>query len=175
MGCLSDEERKAKIKASQHKYYSSSPKWRKRKEENKEKANKRASLWRVDNPEKVKANQAAWNAVNKDKKRISDLLYRKNNPDRVKATLHNKRARKKYNGGKLSPDVSSRLFVLQKGKCAICRKSLRRVGFHIDHIIPLVRGGKNEDKNVQLSCPKCNIKKGGKDPIQFMQSLGYLL
>jgi 5-methylcytosine-specific restriction endonuclease McrA len=45
----------------------------------------------------------------------------------------------------------------------------------MDHIIPLSLGGKNEDKNIQLTCPRCNKEKGGKDPVVFAQSKGLLL
>jgi 5-methylcytosine-specific restriction endonuclease McrA len=34
---------------------------------------------------------------------------------------------------------------------------------HIDHIVPLAKGGKNELDNLQLLCGKCNLKKGAKD------------
>lgn len=131
--------------------------------------------WKSENKDKVKAGNAAWRNENKEKIRSSGSKYRKNNPDKVRAKLHNKRARKKQNGGKLSPGILLKLFSLQKGKCAICKKKIKTFGSHIDHIIPSARGGKNEDKNVQLTCPECNIKKGAIDPIRFMQSLGYLL
>jgi 5-methylcytosine-specific restriction endonuclease McrA len=45
----------------------------------------------------------------------------------------------------------------------------------LDHIIPLARGGKNEYRNMQVTCPTCNRQKHSKDPIEFMQSRGYLL
>jgi len=45
----------------------------------------------------------------------------------------------------------------------------------MDHIVPLAKGGKNIDSNIQLTCPKCNLEKNSKDPIEFMQSRGYLL
>ena len=33
---------------------------------------------------------------------------------------------------------------------------------HIDHILPLSRGGENVDDNAQLLCPYCNLSKGSK-------------
>ena len=33
---------------------------------------------------------------------------------------------------------------------------------HVDHIIPLARGGTNDLVNLQLLCSKCNLKKGAK-------------
>lgn len=31
----------------------------------------------------------------------------------------------------------------------------------IDHIVPLIRGGKDEDSNKQVTCSTCNFLKGG--------------
>ena len=162
---ISDQERKTKAIAA-------SASWRKR---NHERYIIGLSKWKKENAHKVKASMAAWREANKEKIKIKDSEYRKNNPDKVRATLHNKRARKRRNGGKLSPDILSRLFFLQKGKCAICKKKIKMFGSHVDHIVPVARGGKNTDSNVQLTCSKCNLKKGSKDPIEFMQSLGFLL
>lgn len=33
----------------------------------------------------------------------------------------------------------------------------------------------NADENVQLLCSRCNLSKGAKHPVEFMQSQGYLL
>lgn len=62
----------------------------------------------------------------------------------------------------------------------VCKANLKKTGFHLDHIVPLRprnggTPGRYEDKNAQLTCPKCNLKKHNKSPIQFMQEMGYLL
>lgn len=62
----------------------------------------------------------------------------------------------------------------QKSKCAICKCSIRD-GYDVDHVIPLSKGGDNGPMNLQLLCPTCNRQKGAKDPIDFMQSKGFLL
>jgi 5-methylcytosine-specific restriction endonuclease McrA len=62
----------------------------------------------------------------------------------------------------------------QRWRCAICKCSVRDK-YDLDHIIPLAKGGAHHRKNVQLLCPTCNRRKGAKDPIEYMQSLGHLL
>lgn len=61
----------------------------------------------------------------------------------------------------------------QRGLCTVCREPFGK--YHVDHIVPLSRGGTNDKHNIQLLCASCNIKKHAKDPIEFMQSRGYLL
>lgn len=62
----------------------------------------------------------------------------------------------------------------QKWKCVACRKSIK-LKYHVDHIMPLALGGKHERLNIQLLCPSCNLSKHKKHPVDFMQSIGYLL
>lgn len=47
--------------------------------------------------------------------------------------------------------------------CQICGKYMPdEVGLHIDHIVPVVKGGKSIASNLQVLCSKCNGKKGGR-------------
>ncbi len=146
--------------------------------------------YREQNTDKVKKYMAEYYTQNIGKIRELGLIYRdsrreiirekarkryKENKDKSKIYGHNYRARKKANGGKLSFDIIDKLFALQRGKCAICKSNLKKTGHHIDHIYPISLGGKNEDRNVQLTCPRCNLIKKDKDPIKFMQEQGYLL
>ena len=50
----------------------------------------------------------------------------------------------------------------QGGKCRKCLRSLAVTGYHVDHIVPIARGGLNVVGNLQLLCPRCNLKKGCK-------------
>lgn len=48
-------------------------------------------------------------------------------------------------------------------------------GFHIDHYIPLSKGGTHTLENIVISCPNCNILKSNKDPYKFALEKGRLL
>jgi 5-methylcytosine-specific restriction endonuclease McrA len=95
------------------------------------------------------------------------------NPDKVRIQKHVRRARKRSVGGKYAPADLQRLFVLQKGRCPVCRGALKN--YHVDHITALSRGGSNDPINLQLLHPVCNMRKTNKDPIEFMQEQGFLL
>jgi hypothetical protein len=138
------------------------------------KAKAQAAVWAANNPDRKKSTSAAWAANNSDRSKATSAAWQAANPGMVRIISHNYRARKRLNGGQLSTGLSSRLFKLQKGKCACCGKSLDG-GYHLDHIIPLYRGGLNIDGNMQLLTAICNMQKGAKDPIDFMQERGFLL
>ena len=45
--------------------------------------------------------------------------------------------------------------------CQICGKYMPdEVGLHIDHIIPINKGGRSVESNLQVLCDKCNLRKG---------------
>ena len=63
--------------------------------------------------------------------------------------------------GTLSLDIRVKLFESQNGCCVGCSCAIDDSA-HLDHIVPISRGGINTDDNVQLLCPTCNLSKGAK-------------
>ena len=100
--------------------------------------------------------------------------WRLENPDRAtmlsRIQAHKRRAWKK--GQKVTVEEIDNLFALQQKSCPICRDQL--TDYQVDHIIPLSKGGLHHIDNIQLLCPTCNRSKSNKDPVEHMQSLGYL-
>lgn len=76
--------------------------------------------------------------------------------------------------GVFTPDEITRLYLLQRGKCANCGVSLGD-DFHRDHKVALSKGGCNDISNIELLCPSCNNKKHAKDPIKWANENGRLL
>ena len=99
--------------------------------------------------------------------------YRKKNPHNVKEFALRRRDRREY-GKRLPRGTIEAIGTAQRWRCAICSASIK-TGYHVDHIQPLARGGKHEPRNIQLTCPSCNVRKNAKDPIDYMRSLGRLL
>lgn len=126
------------------------------------------------NKDKLNAYQRIYHERNKDKIAIRARNYRSSHMAQARVRDQNRRARKRLGAGSASPDIISRLLCLQRGKCVCCRRKLA-AGNHLDHVIPLALGGPHTDDNLQLLCPNCNRKKRAKDPIKFMQEIGYLL
>lgn len=55
------------------------------------------------------------------------------------------------------------------GVCHYCNKSLHPLrDFHVDHVIPVVKGGTNDHGNLVASCRDCNSSKHTKSAPAFM-------
>jgi 5-methylcytosine-specific restriction endonuclease McrA len=46
------------------------------------------------------------------------------------------------------------------GICGFCRQPMNGEPAHIDHIIPICRGGAHAQENLQLTHARCNSRKG---------------
>lgn len=120
-----------------------------------------AALTRLTRPYSLKAEKnPRWNggkkaAIERNKPKLA--LYKKINKDKVNVWNQNRR---KKTIGKLSVNIVEKLKIKQSNQCAICLNDL--IKYHIDHVIPISKGGLNIDSNVQLTCIPCNLKKGNK-------------
>lgn len=116
--------------------------------------------WHLNNPGRATLIKKEWEALH---------------PGSMAARQHTRRASRRGNGGTYTPDDINELYRLQRGKCGYCRTKLKGANQHIDHIIPLFRGGSNGRSNLQLLCRSCNTSKGAKDPIDYAKHIGLLL
>ena len=48
---------------------------------------------------------------------------------------------------------------VSKGICLYCGKKFSKDELTMDHIVPIVRGGKSTKGNIAAACKKCNNKK----------------
>jgi len=62
----------------------------------------------------------------------------------------------------------------QPKRCYWCGGKCSR-NYHVDHYIPLSRGGKHEVSNLVIACQTCNLRKHAKDPLDFAKEVGRLL
>ena len=73
--------------------------------------------------------------------------------------------------------VKSWLLKLTKLKeviCAYCEEPVAKEDWSIDHFLPLSRGGKNNIRNMVMSCYKCNKAKGDMTGEEFRHLLEFL-
>jgi 5-methylcytosine-specific restriction endonuclease McrA len=55
----------------------------------------------------------------------------------------------------------------QRGRCYWCEEKVTWRAKHVDHVMPIVKGGSNGPENVVIACSSCNQSKGAKHPMDF--------
>lgn len=147
-------------------------------EQNKEYVSERSARRYIANREQMLAQQAIYTAANKEKIAERRAIYLKANPEIGRVHRRKRRALLSNAEGSHTQLDVEKLFELQRGKCATCACGLKKKGenlYHVDHIMPLCKGGGNGPDNLQLLCPRCNLTKQAKDPLDWAKQNGKLL
>lgn len=63
----------------------------------------------------------------------------------------------------LSKKIRFEVFKRDKFTCQYCGRSVPEVILHVDHIVPVSKGGKNDILNLITSCQECNLGKGARE------------
>jgi 5-methylcytosine-specific restriction endonuclease McrA len=131
-----------------------------------------------ENKEAVKARRCAWYEANRQHVIEKSARWADENRDQIRPAqrirAHRRRTQIANAGGSFTQEDIQILFKRQRGKCACCRESIKD-GYEIDHIEPVSKGGSSDPTNLQLLCMPCNRRKSARNPIEFMQSRGFLL
>jgi 5-methylcytosine-specific restriction endonuclease McrA len=65
----------------------------------------------------------------------------------------------------IPPEVRQYVLERDRHQCQSCGKTTQQSPLHIDHIIPLAKGGTNDLSNLHTLCQRCNLGKGDRlDP-----------
>lgn len=113
--------------------------------------------WQKENRAKCaeKARDYYWRNVESSRKRSAD--YQKTHPEQMRKNYHSRRA---LMAGNESFAISQKeMKKLRLGPCFYCGKN---VICQIDHIIPLVKGGRHSIGNLVSACKFCNNSKHSK-------------
>lgn len=143
-------------------------------EENREKLLRYKSEWHYKNKARMNKNNTDWYAANREYALAYVKNWCKNNPDKVYENSVRRRARLANAEGSHTRKDVNRILLLQRNKCANCKKTLKP-GFHVDHVQPLFLGGSNSADNLQMLCPRCNFSKSAQDPVDWARKNGRLI
>jgi len=125
----------------------------------------RHARWRKKNREKLRDISRESRAAHPERNRIYRITRFSNPENREKKRIdtRNRRARKRNAPGKHTIHDIRHQLEHQNELCYWCSQPLSDA-YHIDHVIPLIRGGSNNPENIVCTCSKCNCTKGGKLP-----------
>jgi 5-methylcytosine-specific restriction endonuclease McrA len=101
---------------------------------------------------------------NKDTVYAANSEWRKAHPDWERA----KNARRRAAGG-YRPEFVGQRIAAQANSCFYCFGDLTE--YHVDHFLPLNKGGTNNEDNLVIACPSCNCKKHSAMPSAFFARL----
>lgn len=108
-----------------------------------------------------------WHSQNKERaNERAREHYRDNRPALIEMARNN-RAKRRGAEGNFTPDDVHQIIDEQGGECVYCGADVTAAR-HVDHKIPIVRGGTNWPSNLQVLCPNCNLRKGAKTHEEFL-------
>ena len=116
--------------------------------------------YRTNKPE-ILARHAANRAANLEKYRAIELASHKKNRQTWADASANRRARQK-NAPVVERIYRKKVYERDGGKCYLCRCLVPFGDMHLEHVIPLCKGGEHSYANVRVSCKTCNQKKGSR-------------
>lgn len=126
--------------------------------------------WAENNKDKIKSISANWYFNNRDAKLEKNKVWTKNNPDKKRAHSRKRRALKNnsISNNYLDSDILSKY----GSDCYLCGSAVdllapRSIGsdgwqnsLHLEHVIPLSKGGNDTIENIRPSHALCNLRKG---------------
>jgi 5-methylcytosine-specific restriction endonuclease McrA len=117
--------------------------------------------WQEENRDYVLAQRA----ITAESKRASNRAWKRSHHEMVNASTRTRKAVIRGCTGTHTADDVLAQFERQNGRCYWC--GCRLGPYHVDHVIPLSKGGSNGPENIVASCPPCNLSKNAKMPSEF--------
>lgn len=134
--------------------------------ENREKSKLVRKMWKGKNRDVVNRHRRDCVARDPEKEANRHRAWRLKNMEVCRAHRRNRDAKVKGATGKHTKLDILVMYEDQCGKCQNCRICLKS-GYHVDHKNPISKGGSNDPSNLQLLCPRCNLRKSNKDYLEW--------
>lgn len=138
---------------------------------NKARHNEYSKNYRKDHIDKLHKYDKQYYQSNKRRVNERNYRYKRLHPEFSRIDNSKRRARIRQAGGSHTPaDIKAQIKSQtdKRGvlRCWWCEQPIEKT-YHLDHRIPLAKGGSNDARNLCISCPKCNLSKHDKLPHEF--------
>ena len=131
--------------------------------------------YRKEYPERVSLCNRKHYQKNQEYEQERVRKWQQEHPEAASIWRNNRRARVKGNGGSHTAEELRALIALQEYRCFYCNTpffdNTLNSKYHIDHKIPLSRGGSNDISNIVFACAKCNLSKSTKTAEEFISKI----
>lgn len=133
-----------------------------------------ARVYYHDNRDKCLAKNKRWVAENREHVRESHRARHQRYVERHRDKLrnrwrvysHHRRAMLREAEGTHTPEDIQLIGDRQGWRCWWCQADCAD-DYHVDHRVPISKGGSNGPENLVVSCPACNVRKSDKLPHEF--------
>lgn len=126
-----------------------------------EKYTAQSLAWQRSNPEKMESYRERKNALGREYSKLYHHSHRKQHAAQQRVRNHLRRG-----DGSFTQDDVTTLYSIQEGRCFYCDKEVGKV-YHVDHWMPVSKGGANTSGNIVIACPPCNLSKSSRLPWDF--------
>lgn len=129
----------------------------------------RKKAYHEENRDELLPKMREYHAANRDRSAERRKAHRRAHPEMMVAQAHRRRSKIAENGGTLT---AAEIKAIVAEDCFWCGIDCSQ-DFHLDHIVPISKGGRNSRCNVAVSCPGCNLSKNAKDLSDWLREIGW--
>jgi 5-methylcytosine-specific restriction endonuclease McrA len=122
--------------------------------------------FREKHREELALKKREWKKQKPDILKAAKNRYREKYPEKHAILQHVYRSRAAALPATFTPSQWKKALAYFDNSCAYCGTKLTKV--HQEHFIPLSKGGGYTRDNIVPSCPKCNLRKGNRNPLDWL-------
>ena len=117
------------------------------------------AAYAVTNRDRLRAQSRTRYEANRERLLPRFAAYRTANRDKRQEAWLRRRAWKR--GAPVIERIyRAKVWARDGGRCHVCGRKADPSNWHLEHIVPLSRGGEHSYRNVAVSHPACNLRKG---------------
>lgn len=124
-----------------------------------------------ENSEIICERSKKYAASNRERLARASRAWVKRNPEKRIAIARQYRARRRaHEEGGISAGTLANWTAAQPKVCFYCGDTCPD-DFHVDHFVPLSKGGPHVLTNLRIACAPCNLSKSARDPMEWMDMI----